>query len=145
MPVLAVGAPRNYRDVGERAIVVVVKQHAGLRVHRHINIGPAIVVEIIRDGCDGISRARLQDSGLLGDIRKSSVAVVVIENVGVARQATRAAHGGNSLPLALRRILFRRSFFRIELDVVADEKIEETIAVVIEPGATGTPADFFVV
>ena len=37
------------------------------------------------------------------------------------------------------------SFGRIELDVIADEEIEMPVAVVVEPGAAGSPADLFVV
>src|SRR2546430_17095855 len=82
--VLTVRAAGDHRDIGKRAVVVVVVEDAGFGVHGDINIGPAVVVEIIGDGGDGIPRARLEDSRLCGDIGKGAVAIVVEENVGVA-------------------------------------------------------------
>ena len=98
--IFAVGAAGHDGDVGERAVVIVVKQDARLRVHSDINVGPAVVIEIVGDCRDRIARAGLQDAGLLRDIGKRSVAIVVIKNVGVAGKAARAAHDRNALPLA---------------------------------------------
>ena len=134
--ILAVRAAGDHRDVRKRAVVIVVKENAGLRIDGHIDIRPAVIVEIVGNGRDGIARTWLQDPGLLGDVSKSSVAVVVIQEISVSGKTARPAHRGNALPLANGRLGWRRSFFRIEFDVVADEKIEMAIAVVVEPGAT---------
>ena len=69
----------------------------------------------------------------------------MIENVGVAGQAARTAHDRDAFPLADRCAARIRSFRGIELDVVADEKIETAVAVVVEKGAARAPANFFVV
>ena len=143
--ILAVGAAGDHGDIGERAVVIVVKQNAGLGIDGDVNIRPAVVIEIVRDRGDGIARAGFQDAGFLRDIGESSVAVVVIENVGVAGETARAAHDRNSFPLAKRLARGRRSFCGIELDVVADEKIQMAVAIVIEPGAARAPADLLVV
>src|SRR5690242_12632426 len=56
------------------------------------------------------------------------------------RQAARSAIHGNALPVAVRvGAGFRRSL-GIELQVVSHEKVELPIAVVIHPGAPGSPA-----
>ena len=82
--ILAIGAAGYHRDIGESAVVVVVEQDAGLRVHGHINIRPSVVIEIIRDRGNGIPGTGLQDARLLGDVSKSSISVVVIKNVCIA-------------------------------------------------------------
>ena len=84
--IVAVGASGDHGDIGECAVVVVVEQDAGLRIHRDVNIRPAVVVKIVGDGGDGVARAGLEDAGLFGDVGKSAVAIVVIKNVGVARR-----------------------------------------------------------
>src|SRR5439155_26146463 len=47
--VLTVRAAGGHLDIGKRAVGVVGEEGAGFRVHGDINIGPAVVVEIIRD------------------------------------------------------------------------------------------------
>ena len=113
MAIFAVGASGHDRNVSESAVVIVVEQHAGLRVHGNIDVRPPVVVKIIGDGRNRIAGTGLQDSRLLRDIRKCAVAIVVKEYVGIPRKTARTAHGRNALPLALRRIFFRRSVFRI--------------------------------
>src|SRR6266704_1847201 len=143
--ILAVRAAGDHGDIRERSIVIVVKENAGFGIHGDINIGPAIIIKIIGDRGDGIPRPGLEDSRLRADVGKGAVAVVVEENVGVAGSTTRAAHDGDAFPLALGGLGLGGSFFRVELDVIADEKIEAAVAVVIEPGTAGAPADLFVV
>jgi hypothetical protein len=62
--IFAVGASGYYGDVGEGAIVIVVIQNAGLRVDCNINIGPAVVIEIVGNCGNTISRAGLEDTSL---------------------------------------------------------------------------------
>ena len=99
--VFAVGASGDDGDIGESSVVIVVEQDAGFRVHRDINIRPAVVVEIVGDRGNGVTRAGLQDACLLGHVGERSVAVVVIENVGVAGKAARTAHHRDAFPLAV--------------------------------------------
>jgi hypothetical protein len=120
--------------------VVVVKQDAGLGIDGHINIGPAIVIEIVRDGGDGVARAGFEDAGFSGDISKSAVAIVVIEDVGVAGRP-RGPHI-TGMPFHWQTAGSPGWSLRgIELDVIADEQIEMAVAVVIEEGAARAPAD----
>src|SRR5205814_7967899 len=106
---------------------------------------PAIVIEIVRDCGDRVSRAGLQNPGFRADISKSSVTIVVIEDVCVAGQSARAAHDGNTLPLAVSCIAGSGDFRGIQLDVIADEEIEPPVAVVVKPGAACAPANLFVI
>src|SRR5712671_5985334 len=71
---------RGECNVTEGSVAVVVEEDAGFGIHGDINIGPAVIIKIIGDGSDAIPRARLEDSGLRGDIGKGAVAVVVEEN-----------------------------------------------------------------
>src|SRR5580704_11505672 len=143
--ILAIGAAGDHSYIRKCTVVIVVKKNARLRIDGYINIRPAVVVEIIGHGRNGIARARLQNPGFFGDVSKSSVAVVVIQEIGVSEKATRPAHRRNAFPLANGRFAWRWSFFGVEFDVVADEKIETAIAVIVEPSATGSPADLFFV
>src|SRR5205807_2678720 len=67
--------------VGEGAVVIVVEEDAGLRINGDVNVGPAIVVEIVGDRGDGIARAGLENTGFFRGVGKRAIAVVVEENV----------------------------------------------------------------
>src|ERR1035438_1412661 len=60
--VLAVRAPRHYSDVCKRSIMVVVQQDASLGIDRNVNVGPSVVVEVVRHCGDRIARSRLENS-----------------------------------------------------------------------------------
>ena len=85
MTIFAVGAAGDHRNISEGAIVIVVEQDAGFRIHGDINIRPAVVVKIIGDGSNGIARPGLEDSGFRTDVCKSAIPIVVEQNVGVSR------------------------------------------------------------
>ena len=61
------------------------------------------------------------DAGLLGNIGKSTVAIVVVKNIDVAGQAARAAHCRNALPLAKAHFIELKGDVGIQLDEVAYE------------------------
>ena len=58
-----------------------------------------------------------------------------------ARQAARAAQCRNAFPLAIAGLSGHWYFLQIQFDVVAHEQVEEPVAVVINPGAAGAPAN----
>src|SRR5262249_5879900 len=60
--VVAVCATGGDSNLAESAVVVVVEEHAGLGVHGDMNVGPAIVVEIVRNGRNRVTRTWLQDA-----------------------------------------------------------------------------------
>ena len=57
MSVVAVGHTSEDGEVAERAVVIVAKENAGLRIDGNVDIWPAVVIEIIRDGGDGVAWA----------------------------------------------------------------------------------------
>src|SRR5208283_3519202 len=119
--VFVVSATRAHGDVGKSAVVVVVEQDARLGIHRDVNVGPTIVIEVVGDGGDRIARSGFQDSGFFGDVGKGAVAVVVEEIVGVTGKPARAAHYGNPFPLARGGTSGIGGGGRVELDVIADK------------------------
>ena len=139
LPVLVVGAAGEHRNVGERPVVFVLEEDARLRIHRHVDIRPAVVVEIVGHGGDGVTRAGLRDARPLGDVLESPVAVVVIENVRAAGQAARPTHRRDAFPLAHTRFARGGDFLEVEVNVVADKKVEQPVAVIVEPAAARTP------
>ncbi len=143
--VVAVSASSQRGGVGESAVVVVAEQHAGLRVHSHIDIRPAVVIKIVRNWRNGIPRAGLEDAGLDGDVGKSAVTVVVIKDVRIGGETPRATHYRNVFPWTGCRTIRVWGLSWIESYVMADEKIKVPIAVVVEPGAARAPSDLFIV
>src|ERR1035441_3517161 len=59
MTVVIVGATGHYSDVCKRAVMVVLEEDAGFRIDRYIDVGPTIVIEVVRNWGDGKSRPRL--------------------------------------------------------------------------------------
>jgi len=138
--IVAVGAAGYDSDIGECAVVIVLEKDAGLRIYGDVDVWPAVVIEIVGDRSDGVAAAGFKDAGFFGDVGERAVAVVAIEDVGIACEAARATHDGNAFPLAERRAV-GSGFLRVELDVIADEEIEIAVAVVVEKGAT-EPSEF---
>src|SRR5438874_2171393 len=145
MTIGAVGAPRQHCDVSKGSVTIVAEEHAGLRIDGNVNVGPSIVVEIVRDRRDGVARARLQNACLLADIGEGAIAVVVIKNVGIAWQSAWTAHDGDTFPLTVAGFARSGGFRWIEFDVIADKQIKMTIAVIVQPSAARSPMDLFVV
>ena len=122
--------------------MIVLKQNARFGVYRNINIRPAIIIEVIRHRSNGITRARFQNAGLFGDVGKRAIAIVAIQNVGVAGKTPWPAHDGHALPLAVVRRAGRRNLVWIKLNVVADEKIKVAVTVIVEKCAAGPQRPF---
>ena len=138
--IVVVGASGHDGDVGECAVVVVLEEDAGLGVDGDVDVGPSIVVKVVGDGGDGVARAGLEDAAFFRDVGECAVAVVVEEEIGVGGEASWAAHDGDALPLAEVAHLDGGWFVGVERDVVADEEVEVSVAVVVEEGASRAPA-----
>ena len=143
--VLAVSASRHDGDVRESSIVIVVEQDAGFRVDCDVNIGPAVVIEIRRQCGDGIAWTGFEDARLFRNVGESAVAVVVEENIGIARETARAAHDWNAFPLTGGGFVGRGRLCGIKLDVIADEKVEMAVAIIVEECAACAPAHMLVI
>src|ERR1019366_5692553 len=68
---------------------------------------------------------------------------VMVENIQSAWQAARTAHYRNALPLAISSLAGNRHLFKVEFDVVTHEQVKEAVAIIVNPGASGPPADAF--
>ena len=75
--------------LGERAVVIVPEQEAGRGIASHVDVGPAVVIEIGRNRGHAVTAFRLGNARFLADIGERAVAVVVIETRR-GREASRA-------------------------------------------------------
>ncbi len=135
------GATGLERDVDELAVLLVLVKRAGGGVIGHVDVGPAIVVEVRREHAESVGSVRFENPGRFGDVGEGAVAVVVVEDVVVALQSGRSA--GNHDGLVETRARFRhRRGLEIHVNVVGDEEVELAVAIVVDEGAAGAPAVF---
>src|SRR5205807_1530615 len=78
--------------------------------------------------------------GLLADIGEVPVAVVVEQEIGLARQAARSALHRDATVLAGLVLTELRKVIEIDLDVAADEQIQIAIPIVISEAAARRPS-----
>ena len=116
------------------------KQQAGSGVAGHINIRPAIVVEIRGDHGHAVAAFARRYAGLPRDIRECAVAIVAIEGLRARRQAARTAIHGNTFPLAVRVLPGFGNGREVEIDIIGDKQIEMAVAIVVDQRAAGAPA-----
>ncbi len=100
-------APRFDRDVLKLSVLLVLIKRARGRIVRHINIGPAIIVEIRGQHAQAVGPVRFENSRRLGNIGERPVTVVVIENVLPALQPRRPASHHHALVQARTRFRHR--------------------------------------
>ncbi len=139
LAVLAERALGADADVLERAVAAVPEQRARVRVVRHVDVRPPVIVEVERRDAEAVGAARLQDAGLLRDVGEAVVTEVAIERIAPAGQAGRPARHRHPLVAAQPRF-GRRRVREIEIDVVGDEEVEAAVPVVVDEGAAGIPA-----
>ncbi len=85
----------------------------------------------------------LRMPAFLRNVREGAVAIVVVEGVGIAGEPARTAHHRDSFPLAIDLFLGWNKGRRVQVDVVADEKVEVAVAIVVEPCTACSPMNFF--
>src|ERR1043166_1528524 len=139
---LAIGAVRRAgfnRNVREGAVSIVPVQRRRGRIIGHVNVGPAIVVEIRHEHTETVGPGRFPDPGLFGDVGESAVTVVVEQDVLAAVESRWSARHPDALVETVSRFRNRHGL-RIEVDVVGDKEIELAVLVVIEEGTAGVPA-----
>ncbi len=138
-------AVRGVGDAGlnglvfEGAILLVLVVGCRRRVVGDIDVGPAIVVEIRYRNAEAVGADGVPHAGLLGDIGKGAVAVVVVQDVFAAIEARRTArdlHAFVGAPGGLRQ----RRGLDVEVDVIGDEEIKVAVTVVVEKRTAGVPA-----
>jgi hypothetical protein len=85
----------------KRTVVVVHEKQAGGRVASHIDIGPAVLVEVGGDHSHPIALRNLRHTRLLADVREAPVTIVSIERMPASRQAAGAALDRNASEIAV--------------------------------------------
>ena len=81
----------------------------------------------------------LEDARAFGDVVEGAVALVAVERVGAAGQPGRTARDRDAL-VAAEAGIGRGRLREIEVDVVGDEEIEPSVAVVVEEGGARAPS-----
>ena len=131
--------PASMPTSTKRAVVQVLVQGAGGGIVGHIDVGPAIVIEVGGEHAETEVAVGLQDAGLRAHVGEGAVAVVVVEDVGVAVETGRSA-GDHHAFVETRAGLRHRRGLQVHVDVVGDEEIELAVAIVIDEGAARAPA-----
>ena len=85
LAVLAVGAAGFDADILEGSVLVVHVQRARVRVVRHVQIDPPVVVEVERADAEAVGAAGARDARSLRDVLELSLAGVAVEDVLAAR------------------------------------------------------------
>src|SRR5258708_18141035 len=93
------GAPRHNRDIGERAIMIVVIEDAGGAVASHKNIRPPVVVVVERGNAEAVMSVGLIDVRFRRYVFKH-LAEIVVQHIFCPRQPAWPAHNRNTLPNA---------------------------------------------
>src|SRR5439155_8595542 len=126
-------------DVGEGAVLFVLIKRASGGIVGHVNVGPAVIIEIGGEHAEAKSAIGFQDAGFFADVGERAVTVIVIENVFSAVETRRAASNHNAFVEARAGFGNGRGL-QVEIDVVGDEEIEAAVAIVVDESAAGVPA-----
>jgi hypothetical protein len=118
--------------------VVVTEQQAGSGIAGHIDIRPAVVIEIRGNRREAVSSVRLVYASGGCDIGECAVAVVATEGMIPIGQAARPTE--YTLRVAIIRLSRARRRFHVERQIVRDEQVQFSVTVVIEKGTTGAKA-----
>ena len=119
--------PGAHRDVFERAVALVAVELVGLRVVGDQQIRPAIAIVIEHGDAQRFGRG-VEDAALGGDVFERAIAAIAKQPAGGAVISLRRAVGLVLAVHAAEDVVLRRP-----LHVVADEQIEQAVAIVIEP------------
>src|SRR5207244_4777244 len=121
--------------LAKRTVSVVVIKKALHRIVGHEDIRNPVPAVISKCHPKALAM-RIRDSGFLGNIRKRSVSIVVIENVGHTFVIVRMAVSTISRPLLSAKAVG----FEAPVHITCDEEIELAVVVVIEEPCAGAPA-----
>ena len=131
LAVLAEGDAGLQRHVLERAVAQIPIQLVRLRVVGDEEIGPAVLVVVDHRHAERF-RAGVEDAARGGDVLERAVAAVTEQPAGLAAIRLRRAVGLLLAVEAAEDVVLRRP-----PDVVADEQIEQAVAIEVEPQRGG--------
>ena len=138
--IVVVSHARIHAALFERPVAAIVIQQTGCHVASHIDVRPAIVVEIGSHNAQSISPARFENARLLGDVGKGAVPIVVEQGVPAFRQTAGTAHHRQPLPDAIGIGAGSRRGAQVQIHVVGNEEVHVAVAVVIQESAARAPA-----
>src|SRR5207249_6479994 len=102
-------------DIGECAVVLILEQKTRRRIASHIDVGPAVIIEIRGRGCHAVTPGDFADAGPDTDVGERAVPVIAIERGDPGRQTTGPAVNGNALPVAIAVLAWLGRAFEIGL------------------------------
>ena len=135
LAILAESHAGAHRHVFKRAVAQVAVELVGLRVVGDQHVQPAVAVVIHQRHAQRF-RGAIEDAALGGDVFEGAVAAVAEQPAGFAVIRLGRAVGFALAVHAAEHVVLRRP-----LHVVADEQVEEAVAVEIEPQRRGAEAD----
>src|SRR5215469_12014311 len=136
-PVFAESNAAEHSFFAESSIMVVHEQKTGSRVTGDVDVLPTVFIKIRRHNGHAITGRGFGNSGLLRHIGESSVAVVSIQGVLASGQPPRPALDGNPFPPAVDVFAGGRCIFKRKANVVGNEEVQVSIAVVVHEAAAG--------
>ena len=101
------------------------------RIVRHVNVGTAGIVKVRPHDAHAVVAAGVADSRALGHIRERSVAIVVEQRIARALQTPRTALHVDAAIFAVGRLAETGKIVEMEIDVIGDHQIDESVTVVI--------------
>ena len=119
--------PARNRDVFEGSVAQIAVQFVRLRVVGDQEVRPAVAI-VVQQGHAQRFRRAVEDSALRGHIFKDAVSAIAKQPAGSTMVAS-----GVQYDLLLPSTLQKTSCSGDHLHVIADEKIQQAVAVVIEP------------
>ena len=127
LPSLLKASPASTADVLECSVALVAVELVGLRVVGDEQIGPAVAVIVEQRDAERL-RTAVENSAARGDIFKRSIAAIVKQPAG--RSAIRF---GRAIGFVLAVEAAEHIVLGRPLHIVADEEIEQAVAVIVEP------------
>src|SRR5690349_7396545 len=136
-PCIAIPVVSNFcfqPGIRKCAVVLVKQQEIGRGVARYEQVRPAVIVEV---NCYNpqSSAHELVKTRRMAHVREGTVAIIVIEGQRHSLVGALLAVRSNIEILALERGALER-----KLRIIADDKIEESIAIVVEPSGARGPS-----
>ena len=114
---------------------LIVKEVGWLHIVGDVDVGQAVVVEVVDDDREARRRAGLGDAGGDADVAEFAVAEV-LEQFVMHRRERVGRTGKVFLDVAIEA---RGVFLDVGLDIVADIQIEQAVAIDVAPGGAGGP------
>ena len=149
-------ACRN-RNLAKCSVVVIAIEQAGSAIARHVDIRPAVVVEVRSSSAHAVGppgapigpnkdhhgrSSRVNDSRLLRDVLECPVSPIPVKNIRTSRETQRTTGNANLVVAAVNGVATLRRCFQIEIQVVRHKQIEMTIAVIVQETTTRAPTPF---